>query len=163
MALGGIAPLSWTGRGPTSLCPGARRRAGSGHAAQGPSTGRGKTRVQQGREGAAAGGSQRAPRQRARARARGRRVDEQTIEDCSSAQAESILINLHLLPYKIPNCQSIKYQFSDPDSRHHGQNSARLAQPHGGIELHGKGVQYCMYRMRVLVLPMQVGSTVHLY
>ena len=40
---------------------------------------------------------------------------------------------------------------------------AAAGEHHGGIELHGKGVQYCMYRMGVLVLPIQVGSTVHLY
>ena len=57
--------------------------------------------------------------------------------DCSSAQAESILIDLHLLPYKIPNCHSIKYQFADPDSRNHGQNSARSAQPVGRGRRHG--------------------------
>ena len=53
------------------------------------------------------------------------------------SQGESILKDLHLLVYKIPNYHHIKYQFAEPNSRNHGQNSGGSAQPVGRGRRHG--------------------------
>ena len=66
------------------------------------------------------------------------RVDESMrLQQCPGRLNQFLYVDLHLLPYKIPNCNYIKYQFADPDSRHHGQNSARSAQPVGRGRRHG--------------------------
>ena len=46
--------------------------------------------------------------------------------DETAPEGDSILKDLHLLPYKIPNYYSIKCHFAEPNSRNHGQNSAAV-------------------------------------
>eukprot|EP01043_Picozoa_sp_COSAG02_P043225 COSAG02_NODE_3747_length_6292_cov_3.278379_3_plen_113_part_00 len=96
---------------------------------------------------AAAAGSERARTRKRAARAanliirhatppRVRCASQTRRSDCTSAQdEESILKDLHLHSFKIPNYKSIKYQFEEPDSRNHGQNSHSRSDADGATVL----------------------------